>query len=227
MLLFFIFFYTLLNIICKLLQMPQIVPNYQRRYFILIYMYLQMQLMPRELWVHLLNELFEEEGEFYTLYPDLRHFPTRFFQMYQMSMNKFDRLLAKLSPELSLCTFSYIYSIKCTLWYKSDCTWSAKSSIDSFFSSFTSWEHFPLWPFFGLEWLESCLSSPLPLLLHTDLKWLSLSHFWHFSHMQDNFLYYCFYHNTRMTCYYYLSDFYHDFYLLIYFYLCRLHHKPC
>ena len=56
--------------------------------------------MPRELWVHPLNELHEEKGEFYTLYPDLRHFPTRFFQMYQMSMNKFYKLLAELSPEL-------------------------------------------------------------------------------------------------------------------------------
>ena len=59
-----------------------------------------MQLMPRELWVHLLNELCEEKGEFYTLYPDLRHFPTRFFQMYRMSVSKFDKLLAELSPEL-------------------------------------------------------------------------------------------------------------------------------
>ena len=63
-------------------------------------MYLQMQLMPRELWVHPLNELHEEKGEFYTLYPDLRHFPTIFFQMYRMSVNKFDTLLAELSPEL-------------------------------------------------------------------------------------------------------------------------------
>ena len=63
-------------------------------------MYLQIQLMPRELWVHPLHELHEEKGEFYTLYPDLRHFPTRFFRMYRMSVNKFDKLLAELSPEL-------------------------------------------------------------------------------------------------------------------------------
>ena len=59
-----------------------------------------MQLMPRELWVHPLNELHEGKGEFYTLYPDLMHFPTRFFRMYQISIHKFDKLLATLSPEL-------------------------------------------------------------------------------------------------------------------------------
>ena len=59
-----------------------------------------MQLMPRELWVHPLNELHEDKGKFYTLYPDLRHFPARFFRMYKMSMNKCDKLLAELSPEL-------------------------------------------------------------------------------------------------------------------------------
>ena len=63
-------------------------------------MYLQMQLMPRELWVHPLNELWEEKGEFYTLYPDLRHFPNQFFQMYRMSVGKFDKLLSELSPEV-------------------------------------------------------------------------------------------------------------------------------
>ena len=28
--------------------------------------------------------------------------------------------------------------LKCTSWYNNDCTWSAKSSIESFFSSFIS-----------------------------------------------------------------------------------------
>ena len=61
------------------IKMLRVVSNRQRRHFILINMYLQMQLMPRELWVHPLNELREVKGEFYNLYPDLRHFPTRFF----------------------------------------------------------------------------------------------------------------------------------------------------
>ena len=59
-----------------------------------------MQLMASEIWVHPLNELYEDKGEFYTLYPDLRQFPTRFFHMYQISVSKFDKLLTELSPEL-------------------------------------------------------------------------------------------------------------------------------
>ena len=59
-----------------------------------------MQLMPREVWVHPLNDLCEEKGEFYTLYPDLRHFNTSFFCMYHMSVRKFDKLLETLSDEL-------------------------------------------------------------------------------------------------------------------------------
>ena len=37
------------------------------------------------MYVHPLNDLQPEKGEFYTLYPDLRH-----FHMYQMSVDKFD-----------------------------------------------------------------------------------------------------------------------------------------
>ena len=59
-----------------------------------------MQLLPREVWVHPLNELREAKGEFYTLYPDLRHFPSQFFQLYHMSVAKFDNLLKMLTPWL-------------------------------------------------------------------------------------------------------------------------------
>ena len=59
-----------------------------------------MQLMPHELWVHPLNDLREEKGEFYTLYPDLRHFPPRFFHTYHMGVSKFDELLELLAPRL-------------------------------------------------------------------------------------------------------------------------------
>ena len=50
------------------------------------------------MWVHPLNELRLDKGEFYTLYPDLRHFAPKFFNMYRMSVPKFDRLLWKISP---------------------------------------------------------------------------------------------------------------------------------
>ena len=54
--------------------------------------------MRRMMWVHPLNELRLDKGEFYTLYPDLRHFAPKFFNMCRMSVPKFDRLLRKISP---------------------------------------------------------------------------------------------------------------------------------
>ena len=63
-------------------------------------MFLQMQTIYRKLWVHPLNDLRNEKGEFYTLYADLRHFNPRFFRMYQMSVRKFIMLLAMLTPRL-------------------------------------------------------------------------------------------------------------------------------
>ena len=54
--------------------------------------------MRRMMWVHPLNELRLDKGEFYTLYLDLRHFAPKFFNMYRMSVPKFDRLLQKTSP---------------------------------------------------------------------------------------------------------------------------------
>ena len=54
--------------------------------------------MRRMMWVHPLNELRLDKGEFYTLYQDLRHFAPKFFNMYRMSVPKFDRLLRKISP---------------------------------------------------------------------------------------------------------------------------------
>ena len=41
-----------------------------------------------------------EKGEFYTLYPDLRHYPAKFFQFYRMSVTRFDLLLSKVAPRL-------------------------------------------------------------------------------------------------------------------------------
>ena len=54
----------------------------------------------RNIWVHPLNNLRFEKGEFYTLYPDLRKWPSRFYKFYRMSLTKFDRLLGMLQPYL-------------------------------------------------------------------------------------------------------------------------------
>ena len=60
----------------------------------------QLQLNIREVWIHPLNEERMEKGEFYTLYPDLRHYPAKFFQFYRMSVTRFDLLLGKVAPRL-------------------------------------------------------------------------------------------------------------------------------
>ena len=52
----------------------------------------------RSYWVHPINNLRKEKGEFYTLYPDLRHYPKRFAGMYRMDVEKFEELLKKVSP---------------------------------------------------------------------------------------------------------------------------------
>ena len=57
----------------------------------------------RQYWVHPINLLREEKGEFYTLYPDLRHFRSRFIGMYQMDVDKFEELLAKVTPYIKKC----------------------------------------------------------------------------------------------------------------------------
>ena len=72
---------------------------------------LQLQYISRSIWVHSLNNLTFEKGEFYTLYPDLRHFPAKFFRMYRMSISKFDNLLKILHPRLQLKQTNFISNI--------------------------------------------------------------------------------------------------------------------
>ena len=52
------------------------------------------------MWVHPINEMRPEKGEFYILCPDLWHFGPKFFNMYRMSVPKFDALLQKVAPKL-------------------------------------------------------------------------------------------------------------------------------
>ena len=61
----------------------------QRKRRILLFLWWQLQMHIREIWFHPLNEDRIEKGEFYNLYPNLRHYPTKFFQFYQMSVAKF------------------------------------------------------------------------------------------------------------------------------------------
>ena len=72
----------------------------RQRCFFFVFMFWQMQQVRRMMLVHPINELRLEKGEFYTLYPDLHHFPPKFFNMYRMSVPKFDAWLTKLVPKL-------------------------------------------------------------------------------------------------------------------------------
>ena len=63
-------------------------------------MVIQMQFMIREVWVHPLNTTRTGKGEFYTLYPDLRHYPKKFFAVFHMDQNQFDNLLQRVAPQL-------------------------------------------------------------------------------------------------------------------------------
>ena len=72
---------------------------------------MQMQNIPRQLWLHPFNDERVEKGEFYKLYPDLRHYPQKFFRMYCMNVQKFDYLLVKLKPHLRKGSTNYRSSI--------------------------------------------------------------------------------------------------------------------
>ena len=52
----------------------------------LIYLFIQTNLITRSLWVHSLNEDRLFKGEFDTLYPDLHLYPSKFFAFYWMSV---------------------------------------------------------------------------------------------------------------------------------------------
>ena len=71
-----------------------------RRRLLLLFYFLQLQWVTREFWVHPLNDCQVTKGEFYVLYPDLRHFPPSFFRIYRMGVQKFDELLDLLTPRL-------------------------------------------------------------------------------------------------------------------------------
>ena len=105
--------YKLHFIVCKVVNMPQNQINrlchWHRQQILLLLMFIEMNVMVREVWVHPLNDLWPQKGEFYSLYPDLRHFPRQFFFMYWMSVQKFDELLEILEPHLKKHKLQIVY----------------------------------------------------------------------------------------------------------------------
>ena len=66
-----------------------------------LYIMWQLNQVHRVFWVHPLNNERGEKGEFYTHYADHRKYPERFFQLYRMTVRKFNELLFKVSPYLT------------------------------------------------------------------------------------------------------------------------------
>ena len=50
----------------------------------------------RRYWVHPINQIREDLGEFNTLYKDLKKYPDRFYTYYRMSTEQFDTILAQI-----------------------------------------------------------------------------------------------------------------------------------
>ena len=63
-----------------------------------IYYMLQLQMVNREIWIHLLNEDRSRKGEFFMLYCDQCYFEDKFFENYRMSVAQFDDILRKITP---------------------------------------------------------------------------------------------------------------------------------
>ena len=78
----------------------QIHEKMRRRVFLIFMMWRIYIVSSRSVWVHPTNTLCMQKGEFYSLYPDLRHFQPKFFSMYRMNPQKFDRLLALLASKI-------------------------------------------------------------------------------------------------------------------------------
>ena len=81
-------------------QHREIANRRARRVFFIYMLWRLYSANTRGFWVHPIYNLRTEKGEFYTLYPDLRHFQPKFFAMYRMNPWKFDRLLALVGPRL-------------------------------------------------------------------------------------------------------------------------------
>ena len=67
----------------------------------MLFWLLQFQYVARSMWVHPLNNLRFEKGEFYTHYLDLRHFLAKFFSMHRMNVAKFDNLLLRVASHIA------------------------------------------------------------------------------------------------------------------------------
>ena len=73
--------------------MPNLMTQCHRRRFAVALLLLQLNFNVRRMWVHPINNLRFEKGEYFVLYPDLHKYEDKFFNWYRMSTKKFDYLL--------------------------------------------------------------------------------------------------------------------------------------
>ena len=78
----------------KLNEQHRILLNQRRnRWILFVLLCLQLQEVQMRRWVHPINLLQKEKGEFYQMYPDLWHYNRQFTGMYHMSVEKFEELV--------------------------------------------------------------------------------------------------------------------------------------
>ena len=86
--------------ICTFVKMLRNQINRRRRRILLLLLLLNVRRRVRSVWVRPLNNMRIDKGEFYVLYPDLRHFEPDFFSIYRMRVDQFDELLQILDPHI-------------------------------------------------------------------------------------------------------------------------------
>lgn len=74
--------------------------NRRRRRILLLWLMYRMRHGLRTYWVHPMNRLRVDKGEFYSFYPEARHFADKFFRNYRMSVQQFDNLLSLISRRI-------------------------------------------------------------------------------------------------------------------------------
>ena len=84
--------------------------EYQRRVLV-VCLLLGLNSLHRHYWVHPFNEDVHSKGEFFSIYPDLRKYPQKFFRMYRMSVQQFDALLHHIRPVISKLDNNYRESV--------------------------------------------------------------------------------------------------------------------
>ena len=83
----------------------------RRRRFAVALLLLQLNFNVRRMWVHPINNLRFEKGEYFALYPDLRKYEDKFFNWYRMSTKKFDYLLKLIQRRIFRWNTNYRESI--------------------------------------------------------------------------------------------------------------------